>query len=79
MSTISVRLPESLHKKVKHLAKEEATSINQLISSALAEKIAVLDAEAYLQKRSTSGDRTKFQSVLKKVRKNTAPQADDTV
>lgn len=38
MSTLSVRLPESLHKKIKEIAKEEKVSINQFISSAAAEK-----------------------------------------
>ncbi|NLE11602.1 MAG: toxin-antitoxin system HicB family antitoxin, partial [Actinobacteria bacterium] len=38
MSTISLRLPDSLHKRVRELAKSEHVSINQFIATALAEK-----------------------------------------
>lgn len=38
MSTISLRLPDSLHKQVRKLAEQESVSINQLITLALAEK-----------------------------------------
>lgn len=38
MSTISLRLPDSLHKQVRKLAEKENVSINQLITLALAEK-----------------------------------------
>ena len=42
MSTISLRLPESLHRKMREVAKQENVSINQLISTALAEKLSAL-------------------------------------
>ena len=43
MSTLSLRLPESLHKRLAALAEREGISINQLITSAVAEKMAALD------------------------------------
>jgi len=36
MSTISLRLPESLHKRVRELARTEEISINQFVTTALA-------------------------------------------
>ena len=39
MSTISLRIPESLHKGAKELARQEGVSMNQLITTALAEKM----------------------------------------
>ncbi|MGI8766867.1 MAG: toxin-antitoxin system HicB family antitoxin [Gemmatimonadaceae bacterium] len=39
MSTISLRLPESLHERVRAVAEREGVSINQLITIALAEKL----------------------------------------
>ena len=42
MSTISLRLPDSLHKQVRKLAEKESVSINQLITLALAEKLSAL-------------------------------------
>ena len=38
MSALSVRLPESLHKYAKQYAAHEGISVNQLISTALAER-----------------------------------------
>ena len=68
MSTISLRLPESLHKCVKELAKREGVSINQLVNSALTEKISALLTEEYLEERAKRGERDKFDRVLSKVR-----------
>ena len=39
MPTLSVRLPDSIHREVRQLAKEDGVSINQFISLALAEKV----------------------------------------
>ena len=68
MSTISLRLPESLHEKARELAKQENVSINQLIATALAEKLSALMTEEYLQARAKRGSRRKFEAVLRKVR-----------
>jgi predicted transcriptional regulator len=67
MSTISLRLPESLHKKVRELAKAEDVSINQLISTALAEKMSALMTVDYLQERAARGDRSRFERAMGKV------------
>lgn len=67
MSTISLRLPESLHKAARNLAREENISINQLITLALAEKVSALAAEDYIQKRGARANRKKFLSALAKV------------
>jgi len=68
MSTISLRLPESLHKRVRELAKAEDVSINQLISTALAEKMSALMTVDYLEARAARGDRGKFKRAMGKVR-----------
>jgi hypothetical protein len=67
MSIISLRLPESLHKKARDIAKKEKTSINQLVSSALAEKISAIMTEEYIENRAKKGSRAKFKKALKKV------------
>ena len=76
MSTISLRLPESLHKRVKDIAKREGVSINQLINSALTEKISALLTEEYLEERAKKGDRNKFEKALSKV-KDVEPEDKD--
>lgn len=76
MSTISLRLPDSLHKRVRELAKSEDVSINQLITTALAEKMSALMTVDYLKERGALGDRAKYESVLAKVR-DVEPDAGD--
>lgn len=76
MSAISVRLPNSLHKKLGDLARREGVSINQLVNSAVAEKMATLMTLDYLQERAKRGTRKKFEAVLAKV-PNREPEAFD--
>jgi len=78
MSTISLRLPESLHNSVRELAKQENISINQFISTALAEKMSALLTEEYLSQRAERGMRKKFSRVLSKVH-DVKPDAGDTL
>ena len=45
MSTLSLRLPNSLHDRIRKLAEAEGVSINQFIATAAAEKMAALDTD----------------------------------
>ena len=76
MSTISLRLPESLHKRVRELAARENISINQFISTALAEKLSALLTVEFLEKRASKGRRRDFDKVLAKVR-DVEPDEED--
>ena len=73
MSSISLRLPESLHRQARELARREDISINQLIATALAEKMSALMTSEYLAQRADRGSRRKFDRVLKKVRQIDSP------
>jgi len=67
MSTLSLRLPNSLHDEVKLLAKKEGISINQFISSAVGEKMSSLLTEEYLVKRSKKGNLNTFLNAMSKI------------
>ncbi|MES1244314.1 MAG: toxin-antitoxin system HicB family antitoxin [Acidobacteriota bacterium] len=67
MATLSIRLPDSLHRQLKGLATKEKVSINQLISTAVAEKMSALMTEDYLEALARQGDREAFDRVLAKV------------
>jgi predicted transcriptional regulator len=69
MTTLSLRLPESLHRKLAELAETEGVSLNQLISSAAAEKVAALMTEEYLARRAQRASRGKFDAALRRVPK----------
>jgi hypothetical protein len=58
------------------MAQLEGVSINQLITSALVEKLSSLRAEEYLAQRAARGSRAKFEAVLAKVR-DAAPMKGD--
>mgnify|MGYP000097225913 CR=1 FL=1 len=70
MSTVSLRLPNFLHKEVKSIAKEEGISVNQLIATALAEKMSALKTQEYLEHRAASGSKDKFDKALSKIGHN---------
>jgi hypothetical protein len=76
MSSISLRLPDSLHDSARELAKRENISLNQLLTLALAEKMSALMTEEYLDKRARRGDRKKFTKALAKVA-DIAPEERD--
>jgi hypothetical protein len=67
MSTMSLRLPESLHEKARELAEREGISINQLVTTALAEKISALLTQEYFEERAARGSREEFLRILGRV------------
>ena len=75
MSTLSVRLPNSLHRHLRELAAREGVSMNQLISSAVGEKLAALMTEDYLG-RGARGSRRAYEAVLRRV-PAVAPEGQD--
>ncbi|MDH5590991.1 MAG: type II toxin-antitoxin system HicB family antitoxin [Gemmatimonadota bacterium] len=77
MTTMSLRLPESLHQRARELAKEEGVSINQLIATALAEKISALDTVSYLKERASRGSREAFLAALAEVPSGTPGPGDE--
>jgi len=77
MSTISVRLPESLHRALGDLAHQDGVSMNQFITTAVAEKIATLKAIDSLKERAARGNRKAFPAVLAKVPDGPALAGDE--
>ena len=67
MSTLTVRLPESLHAKIKDLAHADGISINQFMVVAAAEKMSALLTKDYLEEESRQGRREDFEKVLENV------------
>ena len=76
MTTLSIRLPDSLHEMARKVAEEDHISLNQFIASAVSEKVAALTAEKYLNERAARGDKQRFEDVLAKV-PATEPDAFD--
>ncbi|HEV8347046.1 MAG TPA: toxin-antitoxin system HicB family antitoxin [Vicinamibacterales bacterium] len=67
MSNLSLRLPDSLHSKLRELAKRDGVSINQLIATAVAEKAAALLTVDYLDARARHADTMLVDRILERV------------
>ena len=67
MITISLRLPDSVHQKVRELADRDGISVDQFLSTAAAEKVAALLTADYLEQRAARGSRETLHEILAKV------------
>ena len=77
-STISLRIPSSYHKAIQKVAETENISMNQLIASAIGEKLSALETESYINERASRASRDKFEAALSKV-PNIEPEPFDEV
>jgi len=68
MSNLSLRLPDSLHRKIRQLAQQDDISINQFIATAVAEKAAALLTVEYLAERGRRADPQLVDRVLSRIR-----------
>jgi predicted transcriptional regulator len=67
MSALSLRLPDSIHRHIKEIARKDGVSINQFISSAVAEKISAIMTEEYMKDRAKRAKNKDFKKILSKV------------
>jgi hypothetical protein len=65
----NVAVPDSLLKQVLELTKKEGISVDQFVSSAIAEKASAWSTVEYLKERGKRGSREKFLQALSKVPK----------
>jgi len=77
MTTLSQRLPASLHERLRELAAREGISINQLITLAAAEKVASILTVDYLAERARAADFAAFDRLLARVPDAPAPAGDE--
>jgi predicted transcriptional regulator len=67
VSHLNVQLPDSLYKSLQILAEQDGISVDQFIATAVAEKIAALTTETYLEEWAKRGSRDQYAAVLAKV------------
>jgi len=77
-SSLTVRLPKSLHSEIKELAKSEGISINQFLVTAAAEKMSALLTQGYLEREALQGKKEDFEKVLNSV-PNVEPEYYDKI
>ena len=64
MTALTIRLPNSVHQKIKELAERDEISVNQFIASAAAEKMASVMTLDYLKVEAAKGKRRDFRKFL---------------
>jgi len=67
MGALNLRLPDSIHRHIKEVAKKEGVSINQFISTAVTEKISAIMTEDYLKGRAARAKKHDLRKILAKV------------
>ena len=63
-ATYPLRLSQSLKQAVAEVADRDGISMNQFITLAVAEKLAVMDTVRFFQERQERADRTRFREIL---------------
>lgn len=64
MTTLSIRVPDSLHRAIKDLAAKDGYSMNQFLITAAAEKLSALETVDYLRERARRADLKDFDRLL---------------
>lgn len=74
--TYPLRLPRSLKEAVERLSRDDRTSINQFVATAVAEKVSALQTAAYFRDRQARADFKAFDKIMKR-RGGSKPRAGD--
>jgi len=78
MSIVQIKIPDSLQKSLYDLASRDEISIDQFISSAIAEKLSALMTENHLKERAKRGSWLKSEAILAKV-PDVEPETHDRI
>ncbi len=76
MTALTIRLPNSVHQKIKELAERDDISVNQFIASAAAEKMASVMTLDYLKAEALRGKRCDFERYLSMVPDDAVTDSD---
>jgi predicted DNA-binding ribbon-helix-helix protein len=77
MAAFMIRLPNSVHQKIKELAERDEISVNQFIASAASEKMASVLTVDYLRAEAAKGKRKDFEAFLKMLPDSLAQKGDE--
>ena len=77
MTALTVRLPNSVHQKVRELALRDEISVNQFIAAAVSEKMASVMTLDYLKSEAANGSRSAFDRFLNLVPDKAAVAGDE--
>ena len=76
-STYPLRLPRSLKDAVERLSREDGTSMNQFVATAVAEKVSALQTAHFFQSRKARADFKAFDRLMKRRRGKPPREGDE--
>lgn len=76
-STFPLRLPRSIKAAVDRVSKQDGTSANQFIATAVAEKLAVMAAEQFFLERQQRADLAKASTLVMARQGGLPPRSGD--
>ena len=77
MSTLSLRLPDSLHRNLKQAADADGISVNHFISLAVAEKLSAIQTIDLISERSKGASRSAFLHAMSLVPRGEIIEGDE--
>ena len=77
MSSLSLRLPDSLHRHLKHAAEVDGISVNQFVSLAVAEKLSALQTYDIIAERAKGSSRVAFLQAMSLVPNGPVIEGDE--
>ncbi len=77
MSTLSLRIPDSLHRTLKTAAERDGVSINQFVSLAVAEKLSALQTFDLIAERAATGSQQDFLKAMSMVPPGETVEGDE--
>jgi hypothetical protein len=75
--TYPLRLPRSLKEAVERLSREDRTSINQFVATAVAEKVSALQTAKYFADRQVRADFKAFDKIMRRRGGKTPREGDE--
>jgi hypothetical protein len=76
-SNYALRLPTSLKRELEKVAREDGTSLNQLIVTAVAEKLSALRTADFFEERRKRADIDAALEVMSRARRGEPPREGD--
>ena len=77
MSTLSRRIPDSLHRTLKSAAEQDGVSINQFVSLAVAEKLSALRTYNLIAEKAAKGSQENFLKAMSMVPAGEVVEGDE--
>jgi hypothetical protein len=77
MKAIQVRLPDTIHQKLKELAKEEGISINNFIVSSISNEVIRQETRDFFKKTAAHFNSKDFAEALAAIPDVPVPEADE--